>query len=334
MDTTTLPDIDTLNVAQLRKLVKQLGIGNGAWRVQATRDELTEAVRLGRVAAASANAQLLVVPDIDKTFVVSDIAKTLLEAVLKIPNGKIRNVLLTGPAGCGKTDLARYTSAIGRAPFFEFNLVLYREPIDIFGEKGVANGQTFFAPSEFVRAIETPGAVILLDEVNRATPPVWNALMPLLDHRKEVHVEGLQRIVRVADNVTFIGTANIGAQFTGTYRLDEALESRFPYHLEVNYLTRKEESKLLSDRCGIKTADANALATVAETIRAKASGFGGTLSKAVSTRQLLAAGWLIAMGMTPGQAMNFTVVPKFDTEGGESSERAQVLQTIQLTCGL
>ena len=49
---------------------------------------------------------------------------------------------------------------------------------------------------------------------------------------------------------------------------------------------------------------------------------------------MIAAGWLVAGGMSTGKALTHTVVPIFDADGAESSERAQVLQTIQLVCGL
>ena len=358
---TETTDLAAYNVAGLRKLAAANGIGTGGWRVCASRDQLIQAITLGHVpnpTASTPSAPVisqrpeelsgnrpstggssrpvvdLIFPQIDPNFVVRKDVEELLEVVVKIPNGKIRNVLLTGPAGCGKTELVRHAAALAKAPLFDFNIALYREPIDLFGERGVADGKTFFMPSRFIEAIETPNAIILADEINRCTPQVGNGLLPLLDHRKQVFVEGLNRIVKVADNVTFFGTANVGTQFTGTFRLDEALASRFPYRVEVSYLSREEESALLASRCEISESDANALATVAETIRSKSSDFGGTLSKSVSTRELIAAGWLIAGGMSAGKSLTHTIVPNFDPEGAEASERAQVLQTVQLVCGL
>jgi len=273
-------------------------------------------------------------PEVDESFVVAPHVAELIDVVIKIPNGKIRNVLLTGPAGCGKTELARHAAATAKGPFFQFSMPLYREPLDLFGEKHVADGKTFFLPSRFIQAVETPNAIILADEINRVTPLLANGLLPLLDHRKEVFVEGLNRIVKVAENVTFFATANVGVQFTGTFRIDAALASRFPYRIEVTYLDRDAESQLLETRCGITAEDAMMLATVAETIRSKAASFGGTLSESVGTRELIAAGWLVAGGMSTGKSLTHTVVPIFDADGAESSERAQVLQTIQLVCGL
>ena len=349
------------SVAELRKIASSKGIGTGGWRVSASKAALIQGIVTGvaptlgastpqpalmappqprdltgnRLAEGGARPIIeLVYPEVDPTLVVDKKVETLLEVVMKIPNGKIRNILLTGPAGCGKTDFGRHAAAMSKAPFFDFSVALYREPIDLFGEKGVANGQTFFMPSRFIEAVETPNAVILIDEINRATPLVANGLLPLLDHRKQAFIEGLNRVVRVADNVTFIATANVGTQYTGTFRLDAALSSRFPYRVEVTYLNRENESNLLATRCGITPEDANALANVAETIRSKSADFGGTLSQSVATRELIAAGWLVAGGLSTGQALTYTIVPNFDADGAESSERAQVLQTIQLVCGL
>ena len=40
---------------------------------------------------------------------------------------------------------------------------------------------TYFSESLFVKAIQTPNAVILLDELSRAHPDAWNILMTVLD---------------------------------------------------------------------------------------------------------------------------------------------------------
>jgi nitric oxide reductase NorQ protein len=207
------------------------------------------------------------------------------------------------------------------------------EPLDLLGTKGVKNGATFFKESRFVEAIETPGCVVCLDEVNRCTPNILNMLLPLLDHRGEVYVEELDRNVEVADGVVFMATANIGSQFSGTYRFDEAVVSRFTYRFEVSFLEEDEEAQMIQNRCGITDEDARLLAKLAGTLRSKIDSYGGTLTKLVSTRQLIATAQLIATGINITDALTATVVPSFDDDGGTNSERAQVLQSIQLICG-
>ena len=90
---------------------------------------------------------------------------------------------------------------------------------------------------------------------------------------------------------------------------------------------------MLISKTGVSEDDANLLAKLAGTLRSKAEGFGGTLTKLISTRQLLASARLISQGVPLKTALECTVIPSFDDEGGTNSERSQVLQSVQLICG-
>lgn len=271
------------------------------------------------------------VPALDQKFVSP--SKTLqgLKAISQ-SNG-IKNVLLTGPTGCGKTAQAEFLAAVLKRPYYEAIVGQLIEPLDLLGTKGVRDGRTYFEESMFVKAIETNDAIVCLDEVNRAPSNILNMLIPLLDHRGTVYVEELRREVRVGSNVLFVGTANIGSEFSGTFRLDEAIVSRFPYRFEVDFLGEDEEANMIAARTGIPEEAAKLLAKVGSTLRAKSTGFGGSLSRMVSTRQLLATAEVVASGLGLNDALDITVVPTYDADGGSNSERAQVLQSIQLIIG-
>ena len=274
----------------------------------------------------------LPIPQVNQHFIVEDKVMNTLLAITST-NG-MNNVLITGPTGCGKTELAQHVAAIQKRPFFCAIVSQLIEPIDLLGTKGVRNGATYFDDSMFVKAIQTDNTVICLDEINRCNSSLLNILIPILDHRGSMFVEELGREIRVGRNVMFIATANIGSDFTGTFRLDEAIVSRFPYRFESNFLEEDDEARMLQAKTGCSNDSATLLAKLGALLRSKAEDFSsGTLSRTISTRQLIATAQLCAVGVNIHDALDSTVVPLYDEEGQENSERTQVNQAIQLVCG-
>lgn len=271
------------------------------------------------------------VPTLDKDYVIKPDVLATMEAITTA--GGLRNILATGPSGCGKTDMARYLAAKTNRPYYEACVGQLVEALDLVGVKGVADGSTFFHESQFVRAIETDNCLVCLDEINRAPSSVLNLLIPLLDHRGSFYVEELNRDLTVGKGVVFFATANIGSEFSGTYRLDEALVNRFSYRYEVDYLEEEPEASMVASRTQCGTDNAKILAKVASSLRIKSMSFGGTLSRSVSTRQILQAGYLVANKVSIKDALNVCVVPYYDDEGGNNSERTQCKATIGLVVG-
>ncbi|NCX06127.1 MAG: hypothetical protein EBW68_10165, partial [Actinobacteria bacterium] len=76
---------------------------------------------------------------------------------------------------------------------------------------------TYFNESAFVKAIQTPNTVILLDEVSRAHPEAWNILMTVLDPgQRYLRLDEAinSPTIKVHPTCAFIGTANIGSEYT------------------------------------------------------------------------------------------------------------------------
>jgi ATP-dependent Clp protease ATP-binding subunit ClpA len=84
-----------------------------------------------------------------------------------------KNIMMTGPAGCGKTMAAKAAANSIEGYNMEiFNLGSTQDPRATL----IGNTQfdttigTVFSPSPFVKAIQTPNTVIVLDEISRAHP--------------------------------------------------------------------------------------------------------------------------------------------------------------------
>jgi MoxR-like ATPase len=270
----------------------------------------------------------------DPYFHVSSEQKAFLRGVARLAADAPVNVGVRGPKGTGKTSLAEWFSAKTGRPLCIVDVPTLREPKDLFGYKDVQRAPDGtltirHVPSAFLQAVETPRAVILLDEATRVHASILNTLLPLLDHRRAVWLDELGRTVRVAEGVIFFLTANIGIEYTGTWQWDAALEDRLQYQIEVSYLPKLEEVEVLVNKTGVERVIAERLAEVAEVVRRRVNDQSDPLPHAISTRQLIATARLCKVGVEPSDAMEFTVVPTYSAEGGEASPRANVLAIIQ-----
>ena len=191
---------------------------------------------------------------------------------------------------------------------------------DLFNkEKG-----TYFSESAFVKAITTPNAIILLDEISRAHPEAWNILMTVLDQGQRYlrldEAEG-SPIIKVANGVTFIATANVGNEYTSTRVMDRAIMDRF-VTIEMDLLDKESELALLKFK--FPEADEyalNALAEIADTTRQLIKTDMSKVSTIVSTRVNVEAAGLIYDGFDLMEAAEIAILPYFSNDGGLDSER-------------
>ena len=245
-----------------------------------------------------------------------------------------KNIMMTGQAGCGKTLSAKsLINALDR-PNFYFNLGATQDPRStLIGNVHFNKKQgTYFSESLFVKAIQTPNAVILLDELTRAHPDAWNILMTVLDYGQRYlrldEADG-QATITVADNVTFVATANIGNEYTATRQLDKALMDRFTV-IEMDLLNQEEEAGLL--KYMFPSVDENALndvASIADLTRIEALAENPRISSGVSTRTSVEIAGLLFDGFSLLESADIPIYPQYDSSGGVDSERTFVKQIVQ-----
>ena len=247
---------------------------------------------------------------------------------------RARNIMMTGPAGCGKTMAAKALVKSLDRPDFYFNLGATQDPrATLIGNTHFDKTKgTFFSESAFVKAIKTPNAVILLDELSRAHPDAWNILMTVLDQGQRYlrldEAEG-SPIIKVANGVTFIATANIGMEYTSTRVMDRAILDRF-VTIEMDVLDEKQERELLQFMFPeVDWEDLSAIAEIAHHTRQQSMNESGKLTSMVSTRASVETASLVYDGFSLVEAAEIAIYPFFSPDGGLDSERTYIKQLVQ-----
>ena len=248
-----------------------------------------------------------------------------------------KNIMMTGPAGCGKTMAAKSLVNSLDRPDYYFNLGATQDPRStLIGNTHFDSKKgTYFSESLFVKAIQTPNAVILLDELSRAHPDAWNILMTVLDYGQRYlrldEASGADTI-KVADGVTFVATANIGDEYTSTRVMDKALMDRFTI-VEMDVLTEEDENSLLNMMFpSVDSVLLGNVAKIATLTRTESGSETARITSGISTRTTVELCGLLFDGFSLQEAAEVSIYPQYDNTGGVDSERTFVKQIVQKFC--
>ena len=144
------------------------------------------------------------------------------------------NTMLLGPTGVGKTELITEIGRSMHLPVTIFDMGTMADPImSLIGTHAITiedgKSRSEFKKSRFSEVIQKPG-IVVLDEISRAAAGSNNLLFPCLDFRRELPMEYSfhdTEPIKIHPCCVFIATANMGSSYTGTHKLDKALEDRF-----------------------------------------------------------------------------------------------------------
>lgn len=244
-----------------------------------------------------------------------------------------KNLMITGPGGCGKTLAVMTVAKALKRELFRFNLGATQDPRStlIGNTHFEKDSGTYFRQSEFINAIQTPNAVILLDELSRAHPEAWNILMTVIDYtQRYLRIDESPDTpeIKVADGVTFIATANIGIEYTATRVLDRALTDRFLI-LEMDLLDKDQQTAFLDSNFPQNGESNSILASIYDMILKESKLDSGRISTYFSTRMVLEAASLITDGFSITEAAEVAIFPFYSEDGGLQSERTYVKQIVQ-----
>ena len=159
-------------------------------------------------------------------------------AGFRAPDKPIANFLFVGPTGVGKTELARQLSKHLGIALHRFDMSEYQEKHTVSRLIGSPPGYVGYEEGGLLTdAIrKTPNAVVLLDEIEKAHPDIYNILLQIMDYATLTDNQGRKADFR---NVILIMTSNAGARDIGkpligfgdqqvsASALDEAVERAF-----------------------------------------------------------------------------------------------------------
>lgn len=165
-------------------------------------------------------------------------------AGLKDPNRPIGSFLFLGPTGVGKTELAKTLAEF----LFDSEDAMVRLDMSEYQEKHTVS-RLIGAPPGYVGYEEggqlteavrrRPYRVVLLDEIEKAHPEVFNALLQVLDDGRLTDGQG-----RTVDfkNTIIIMTSNLGTEVIGSREVSkEEVLSLLKHHLRPEFLNRIDE---------------------------------------------------------------------------------------------
>jgi ATP-dependent Clp protease ATP-binding subunit ClpA len=123
----------------------------------------------------------------------------------------IGSFLFSGPTGVGKTELAKQLAKVMNVEFLRFDMTEYMEKHTVSRLIGAPPGYVGFDQggllTDAVR--KTPHAVVVLDEIEKAHPDIYNILLQVMDHATLTDNNGRKADFR---HVVLIMTTNAGAR--------------------------------------------------------------------------------------------------------------------------
>ena len=188
----------------------------------------------------------------------------LARAGLKAPDKPIGSFLLAGPTGVGKTEVCKQLAQLLGLELVRFDMSEYMERHTVSRLIGAPPGYVGFDQGGLLTDAVTkhPHSVVLLDEIEKAHPDLFNLLLQVMDHGSLTDNNG-----RTADfrNVILVMTTNAGAEnisrrsigFTEQNHATDALEA-------INRLFTPEFRNRLDSTISFAPLEADVVLTVVD----------------------------------------------------------------------
>jgi nitric oxide reductase NorQ protein len=218
------------------------------------------------------------------------------EAIFKAAYRQGLALVLKGPTGCGKT---RFVEAMAHDLDRPLITVACHDDLttaDLVGRYLLRGDETVWVDGPLTRAVRE-GAICYLDEVVEARQDTTVVLHPLADHRRQLPIERLGVTLDAAPDFGLVVSYNPGYQSV-LKDLKESTRQRM-VSIEFGFPAADVEEGIVVHEAGVDAATAAELVRFGQAIRRLETG---GLREVASTRVLIAAGRLIAEGLTMVEA--------------------------------
>jgi nitric oxide reductase NorQ protein len=223
------------------------------------------------------------------------------EQVFKAAFRQGMSVLLKGPTGCGKT---RFVEAMAHDLDRPLVTVACHDDLttaDLVGRFLLRGGETEWVDGPLTRAVRE-GAICYLDEVVEARQDTTVVIHPLADHRRQLPIDRLGVTLDAAPGFCLVVSYNPGYQSV-LKDLKDSTRQRM-VAIEFGFPPADVEQQIVVHEAGIDHDPAGELVRFGQAVRRLDTA---GLREVASTRVLIAAGRLIAEGLTPAEAARAAV---------------------------
>lgn len=193
----------TITVGDIEKIIAKIA------RIPETTVSVSDKTKLQNLAVQLKSA----VFGQDKAITVLSDAITLNRAGLGRNNKPIGSFLFAGPTGVGKTEIAIQLAKQLGIELIRFDMSEYKEPHTVSRLIGSPPGYVGFEQGGLLteQVIKHPYAILLLDEIEKAHPDIYNLLLQIMDNGTLTDSNGRKADFR---NIILVMTTNAGVQET------------------------------------------------------------------------------------------------------------------------